>query len=123
MLVRSLRVMAIAICLVLAASAAQAHPRLLRAEPTPDSTIATSPTAIRLTFSLPIEVQFSRIRLTSPTGQDIHLSDAAVDPHDAKEVVVRVPMPLTAGDYQVQWRVVGIDTHWKAGGYAFRIKP
>ena len=122
MWVRSLRAVSIAVCAVLAVSAAQAHPRLMRAEPAPGSTVATSPTAIRLTFSIPIEVRFSRVRLVDSTGQQIHLSAATVDPHDAKEVVVAVPAPLIAGDYRVEWRVVGVDTHWKAGRYAFRIK-
>ncbi len=122
MRVTSLRVMSIAICALLAASAAQAHPRLMHAEPAPASTVATSPTAIRLIFNMPIEVKFASVRLFSSTGQQVHLSSVTVDPRDTKEVVVAVPSLLTAGDYSVEWRVVGVDTHWKAGRYAFRIE-
>lgn len=115
----SLRVMATASCVLLAIPVAQAHPRLMHAEPAAGSTVATSPVAIRLMFNIPIEGKFSRIRLVSSTGEAIRVSNATVD---AKEVIVAVSSPLAAGDYAVEWRVVGIDIHWKAGRYVFRIK-
>lgn len=118
----SLRVLATAGCVLLAISAAQAHPRLVQAEPAAGSTVATSPAAIRLIFNISIEGKFSRIRLVSSTGQVIRVATATLDPHDAKEVIAAVSSPLAAGDYTVEWRVVGIDSHWKAGRYAFRIR-
>lgn len=116
-----LTLMAGLLSIVLSASIAQAHSHLKASDPAADSTVAASPAAIHLTFSMPIVAKFSGIRLVDGTGKEIPVGEATIDPQDSKQLIVPVQSQLSPGDYTVEWHVVAVDSHRMTGSYKFRI--
>lgn len=116
--------LAIAAGIVMAVPA-QAHPRLVSANPAPNSVVA-APRLVQLRFN---ERLISRL-----TGVDI-LQIGAKGQAPAKLPGTRVRLEaggktvtvipgrsLKAGSYQLLWRAVAVDTHRVSGSYDFRVR-
>jgi len=103
------------------AGPAWAHAHLVTADPPVGGTASATDT-LRLTFSEGIEIKFSRIEVTMEDGMDIGPAKLALDPGDAKVVVVTLPAKLGAGGYKVHWHVVSVDTHHTEGTFGFTVK-
>ena len=99
------------------APAAEAHPRLLTADPKP-STVAPGPLQqITVNFDEAVQWSYSSIDVEDPKGHSVK----AGAPHTSPRQVV---IPLTAeakGPLRVTWRLVGIDAHPVIGAYVFGI--
>jgi len=123
---RTLRAGAFAAGLLLAMSSqAFAHAMLETAAPSAGSTVAT-PDKIRLSFTEALEPHFSTITLAIRDGRDglpVATPKAAVDPADAKSLVLTLAAPLAPGRYHVAWAVVSVDTHRTQGAFDFTVKP
>lgn len=102
---------------------ALAHAQLTSADPAVGSSIATSPTEIRLTFSEAIEAKLSRIDLMDASDMIDDIASIALDPTNKAVLVAKLKHPLAAGAYMVMWRAVSVDTHKTQGDYTFVIKP
>ena len=102
-------------CIILAMSAAQAHPYLKVSDPAADSTIRTSPAAIHLTFNMPIIAKFSGARIVDLRGREMSAGPAVTDPQDSKQLLFAVSAQLAPGYYSVEWHAVGVGTHRKTG--------
>lgn len=114
---RLLAVVALLCCLaVLRASPASAHAVLLRAEPSPQTTVESPPAAIRLTFSEPVEVAFGAIRVFDVDGNRVDAG--SIRRADGNRQVV-LPVTLRNGTYTVTWRVTSEDGHPVRGGFGF----
>lgn len=112
--------------LAVAASAighAHAHALLHRAVPAVGSVVAVAPTEIRIEFTEAVEPKFSGIAVQSRSGTPVATGAAAVDPSDAKTLVVPLTAPLPPGVYVVRWHVVSVDTHKTQGDFTFTLKP
>ena len=96
------------------------HATLLSSEPAAKSTLATSPTRIRLVFSEEIEPSLGRIRLVAPGGRVVTLVSKG-DPHDVSALIAPITTPLDPGSYRVEWRIVSEDGHPIDGTYTFSI--
>jgi len=92
------------------AAPAWAHAHLVTADPAVGSTVDPTDT-LRLTFSEGIEITFSKVEVTKSDGMNVAPAKVALDPADAKVVVVTFPAMLGAGGYKVHWHVVSVDTH------------
>ena len=109
----------IPLLLLFATGEAAAHAFLDHAEPRVGSSTATPPTAITLSFTEPVEADFSRLEVLDhdgrpvPTGPLEHPAGATVS--------VSVPA-LAPGDYTVRWAVVSVDTHPTEGQFRFTVK-
>lgn len=104
------------------ASSAAAHAFLKSAVPAVGAT-ASSVQQLRLSFTEALEAAFSNVTLLSSSGAPVAGAKTAVDPHDAKVLIVSLPGPLAPGRYKVQWRVVSVDTHHTQGDYEFTVAP
>lgn len=106
----------------LMAGPALAHAELESAVPAADATVnAPAPTELRITFSEEVELAFSKVTVTGPDEQPIETGPLAVDPADAKTVVVPLTAPLPNGVVKVDWAVTASDTHKSEGSYSFTV--
>lgn len=98
---------------------AVAHPFLRRSSPAASDTLATSPSQLRLVFSEPIELRFTRVQLLGPDGVPGSLGAPTIVPDSLGTVVLPVSGVLPRGGYIVRWQAAGDDGHVIRGEYAF----
>ncbi|MEP7291926.1 MAG: copper resistance protein CopC [Chloroflexota bacterium] len=98
-----------------------AHANLIRSEPAANATLASAPDLIRLSFTEPLEAQFSAITLRDEQGNRVPTPASAIDPTDP-QVMTLVPGALPDGLYTVSWRSLSAaDGHQASGSFAFVI--
>lgn len=100
---------------------ALAHTKLESSMPQANAVVAAAPTQVRLQFSDPLELPFSKVKLVDEKGAVVEASKIAVDSTDPKALVATVPA-LRSGAYRVQWSTVTRDGHKVKGEFAFRVK-
>lgn len=102
------------------ATPASAHAVLLRTDPAPQATVGTSPQAVRLFFSEPVDAVFGGIRVFDVDGRRV---DTATARHlGGADAALELPVPrLADGTYTVTWRVVSADGHPVRGGFVFYV--
>lgn len=106
---------------VLFSPAVQAHTRLESSSPQANAVVAAAPKEIRLQFSEPLELPFSKVKLVGPKGAAIAPSKIAIDKANQKVLVASMPA-LGSGQYRVQWSTVTRDGHKVKGEFNFSIK-
>ena len=99
---------------------ARAHAFLDHASPAVGSTVQHPPPEVSLWFSEELEPGFSTITVTDQAGRRVDGGDARIDAAD-KTVLHASLKPLTPGTYNVQWRVVSVDSHPTEGSFDFRV--
>lgn len=102
-------------------ASALAHTKLESSVPQADAVVATAPTQVRLQFSDPLELPFSKVKLVDEKGAVVQASKIAVDGANPKAMVATVPA-LRSGAYRVQWSTVTRDGHKVKGEFGFRVK-
>jgi hypothetical protein len=106
--------------MVMAAAPAARHNRLVKAEPGVDSTVAKSPTEIRLWFKEPPEIPVSSIKLADAAAKPFATGEVkATD--DKLSIAAPVTAPLPAGRYTVTWKTAGTDGHVIRGSFGFTV--
>ena len=91
-------------------AAAWAHAALLRTEPVASRTINTAPSAVRLTYSEPIEPRFAIVSVTDAAGRQLTAGAPQRAPGSPQTLVT--PLRHTPqGWYLVFWRVISADGH------------
>jgi len=97
---------------------AWAHAFVEHAEPRVGSSIQQSPAAVTLTFTEPVEADFSQIEILDARDRRIETGPLT----HPKPAELRVPLPpLAAGDYTVHWAVTSVDTHQTEGRFVFTV--
>jgi methionine-rich copper-binding protein CopC len=115
---RTALVLAAGICALLAASQAEAHARLIGANPAANATLP-APRQIVLTFSEKLEPRFSGLEVFRG-GARIPVKAALSKDH---RTLVGAPAgPLSPGAYKVAWRAVSTDAHRRQGAYSFTVR-
>jgi methionine-rich copper-binding protein CopC len=104
-------------------SSGERHLRLVRAEPAPDTTIATAPAALRLHFSERPEIRGTSLRLSDADAAEIGLGRPVLDPSDDKVLNVAVTGAMRPGAYTVAWRTMSSDGHVVRGEFRFALAP
>lgn len=104
---------------LLAAGAASAHAHLTSQTPAADSTSA-GVKDLHLNFSEGVEAKFTKVTLTDH-GKAVAIKSVETDPADQKLLIVTPQAPLKAGDYNVEWHAVSVDTHKTEGHYSFKV--
>lgn len=102
------------------AGPAFAHAHLVSSAPAAGS-VSSGPEELRLTFSEPIELAFTKVTLTGPDKEEMEVGKPGLDPADKKVVTVPVGAPLTPGAFTVGWTVVSGDGHKMSGSYSFEV--
>jgi len=110
--------MGLALCILFNASPAQAHSRLIKAQPGQGAVLATSPTQVILDFSAQVEPAFSRIELHQ-SNQWQRLQEIAIT---GKRMQAALP-PLAPGKHQLRWSILSADGHHQTGTLSFTINP
>lgn len=104
-----------------AASPAFAHAFLERASPAVGSEVSTSPPALKLSFTEPVEPLFSAIQVTDANG--VRMDTGAPVPEEGGRVLSIALKPLPPGAYAVAWKVTSVDTHKTEGHFTFTVRP
>ena len=108
--------------LPLVSSPALAHAELVSAVPAAEATVsAPLPTELRLTFSEPIELAFTKVSVKGSDGQALALGALALDAADAKTLIVPLAAALPAGSVTVEWTAVAADGHKSKGSYTLGV--
>jgi len=107
----------IALALLLAPCAAQAHAQLDHASPKVGSTVA-APKEVVLWFTEGVEPKFSSVEVVNDKGEQVQAGKARL----MGSAALRVPLkPLSPGTYQVIWKVLSVDTHRTQGSFSFTV--
>ena len=107
------------VTLVLTASPAAAHARVLRTTPTNGATVDGRVTVVRVVFDDPVRLVPRSLVVSGATG--------APEPIGAPRVVgdrtleASLPGRLPAGRYFVGWRILSDDGHVESGSFGFAV--
>lgn len=107
---------------ICAASPVLAHARLEKADPAAGSKPAAPVAEVNLYYSEALEPAFSKATLTDNEGRLIE-AVSAVDPREPTHLVLSPKTPLGVGTYDLNWRVVSVDTHKTQGSFKFEVMP
>jgi methionine-rich copper-binding protein CopC len=110
----------ILVFLLAATTLAQAHAFLDHADPKVGSTVAGSPSQVKIWFTEELEAAFSKILVFDAGGKEVDSKDVKVDPDNQAIMTVSLPK-LAAGTYKVKWIAVAVDTHHTSGTFEFTV--
>ena len=102
-------------------ASALAHTKLESSMPQANAVVATAPTQVRLQFSDPLELPFSKVKLVDEKGAVLEASKVAVDGANPRALVATVPA-LRSGAYRVHWSTVTRDGHKVKGEFGLRVR-
>jgi copper resistance protein C len=100
---------------VLAAGTASAHDELLSTDPAADSTVATVPSVVTLTFAEPPLTLGLGVDVTGPRGT-VSAGAPTLSGSDVRQAIRPGAPP---GTYTVRWRVTADDGHPVSGSFTF----
>ena len=103
--------------MLLAASPALAHAKLIASDPPANAQVKTA-RLIKLTFSETLEPAFSGAELTDAAGKTVPVSKSV-----GGATITLLPLSLKPGAYKVNWHSVGHDTHRVSGSFGFQVVP
>jgi methionine-rich copper-binding protein CopC len=106
----------------ISAVGAHAHAQLQSADPRVGSTVRAAPPVLTLNFSERVEPALSSVQVTDAAGRRFDAGRLRVDKGNPQQV--QVPLrALPAGQYNVRWRVISVDTHKTEGSFGFEVRP
>jgi copper resistance protein C len=99
------------------------HTRLVRSEPSADTTVRQSPTAIQLWFNEAVPLAATRVRLLDAGGTAVALAPLRRDSASASQPVsAELRTALANGSYRVEWVTASRDGHAVSGRFAFTVR-
>jgi methionine-rich copper-binding protein CopC len=107
----------LALLMLLAASPALAHAKLIASDPAANAQVKTA-RLIKLTFSETLEPAFSGADLSDAAGKTVPVSKSV-----GGAAITLLPLSLKPGAYKVSWHSVGHDTHRVSGSFGFKVVP
>ncbi len=118
---------AVAVAILLVASAgltspALAHAHLQAETPTADAT-TPSPESLTLSFSEGLELKFTTVAVKGPNGMPVTTGPNHLAQGNPKLLLVPVVGKLEPGRYTVDWKAVATDGHKTHGTYGFTVAP
>jgi methionine-rich copper-binding protein CopC len=102
---------------LLGATAAEAHAKLVSANPAADTTVGT-PKQLVLKFNEKLQPRFSGLDVSMP-GMAAPMKVSVAK--DRMTMIARPKTRLMAGVYTVKWHAVTADTHRMEGAYTFTV--
>ena len=112
--------LALVATLLLAGSAA-AHSLPQSSDPSAGANLASSPTAVTITFGERPDPKLSTIKVLDSHGNTVSAGPSAAVPSDSLQLAVTL-RPLPPGVYTVAWRTVSaVDGHLASGSFAFGV--
>jgi copper resistance protein C len=98
------------------------HLRLLRSDPSADTTLTAPPSAIRLWFSQKVDAKVTTVRVTGADDRVLDLAPVTIAATDSAPAVATIRGPVSAAKYKVAWRTMAADGHVVRGEFAFTVK-
>jgi copper resistance protein C len=123
MLKGAIAVLVAAVLSILVHGAAVAHSHLKNSVPAAGATIATGPSEVRLQFNEAVEAAVSKVSIELKGGKAVASEAPTSDPADKATLIVKLPQPLQAGSYKVNWQAVSTDSHKVKGSFTFQVLP
>ncbi len=117
-MVRALSLLAAA-AVVISASPASAHARLVSATPA-SGTVVSAPGTVSLTFSERTVPAFSGFDVINAAGEKVAVRISVAE--DGKTLTGTLAGPLDVGAYRVDWRIASSDGHRMTGSYTFSVR-
>ena len=105
--------------LLLVATQADAHARVVASTPVASATVA-SPRAITVTFSERVVPAFSGLEVVNAAGTKSAVTTRVSE--DGKTISGRPARPLAPGAYTVNWHAASADGHRMTGSIAFTVR-
>lgn len=105
--------------LMLVATQADAHARVVASTPAANAAIA-SPGAIAVTFSERVAPAFSGLVVVDAAGAEFPVATTVSE--NGRTVSGRTARPLTAGAYSLNWHAASSDGHRMTGSIAFTVR-
>jgi len=110
------------VLLAIAAPPALAHSAFLGSVPEPGTRLGTSPRAVALTFTEPLNERLSKATLVRVAGGQA--VPGVVSHASGKRLALTASVPLQRGAYRVQWHTVSTeDGHALEGSFSFGCAP
>ena len=104
------------------ASQALAHAFMRRSSPAVGAHVAVPPRELRMTFTEPVDVKQTEVKLKNSAGAAFKLGPLAVSPDDASTFVAPILTPLRSGRYHVEWHAISaVEGHRTDGGFTFTV--
>jgi len=106
------------------ASAADAHAKLVRADPAPKSVVAAAPKIVRLWFNEELASKGSTVTVVDGRGQRVDDGKGRLDLDDLdRKSIIAVLKPLAKGAHTVKWVAVSADDRFVTRGtFRFTIR-
>ena len=99
------------------ASAADAHAKLMRADPAPKSVVASAPKIVRLWFNEELASKGSTVTVVDGRGRRVDDGKGRLDLDDLdRKSIITGLKPLAKGTYTVKWIAVSADDRFVARG-------
>jgi copper transport protein len=113
----------VGVSLAMPASRAFAHALLIRATPSVNGSVASSPRQLLLTFTEPVDPTLSHVQVVDSRGRAVAgVSPSRAVPGDSQQLRVPLTRVLPHGVYTVDWQTVSaLDGHLAGGAYAFGV--
>jgi len=105
---------------VIADAVVMIHQRLVASSPAAGEELDRSPERLRLEFAEAVQLPFTQITVTGPTGPVSLAGDLQVEAGAANVLLVELPA-LQNGTYVVEWRTAGSDGHPVIGSFEFQV--
>ena len=118
-----MKTLALCLTLMLLGAPAFAHAFLDNALPPVGGVVRTAPTKLELSFTEPLDLGQSSVKLLSASGATVALGQPVSAPGDQSLMTVPINERLSAGVYRVFWRATAQDGHRTFGDYKFTVAP
>ena len=105
--------------LLLVATQANAHARVVASTPTASATVA-SPRALTVTFSERVAPAFSGLEVVNAVGAKLAVTTTVSE--DGRTVSGQTARPLAAGAYSLNWHAASADGHRMTGSIPFTVR-
>ena len=121
--VRFVLPLVIAACVVpaLASAARLPHLKLKAIFPGKDTTLTTSPDAVKLWLSEPADLPATKVSVANATGAAVAVAKLTRGAQREDPVVAKFTAPLTNGKYTVTWKAMSKDGHVVNGVSSFTV--
>jgi len=111
-----------AVCAVLTAVPALAHPKLVKAQPAKGAILKKAPAKIQLWFHEELDTKLSSFTVQNQRNERVDNGDGKVN-LDERKMMEGSVRPLPAGNYTVKWKAAGDDDKVVVEGtFTFRVR-
>ena len=112
----------VAVCAVLTAVPALAHPKLVKAQPAKGAILKKTPAKIQLWFHEELDTKLSSFTVQNQRNERVDNGDAKVN-LDERKMMEGGVRSLRAGTYTVKWKAAGDDDKVVVEGtFTFRVR-